>query len=901
MTSVRMIAATALIFIVRTALAVVSAPSSLTVGATPDGVVLSWNAVAEADHHDVLRRGVAGSFATIGTAATNRYVDATAASLATYAYAVRAVDDAGGSSDLSVAAVASTTSFDDDPPIPQLTLVRAVHAAQLRSSIDQFRALAGLGAMNWGESIAAGGPVRAAHITEMRSALDAARSALALPALSYANTLTVGTTPIRAIDVIELRTRAVGRAGGRDDVFWTSVSGLTNVQSLLAVTPTLYAGTTSGLFRSTDGGATFSAVNGGLTNTNVASLAVADDGTLFAGTRGGGVFESVNGGDTWTLRSATPANATSLVTTAAGTFAADGTNCSGISLLPAGGGSAVDRTGIVAGCPAALAAGNGYLFAGTSTTGIYRSTNEGLSWSTIGAAVTSANIHALAVDRDGRMFAATHTAGVWRSVDHGTTFIRVQNGLVPAELWALSAESSGDLLAGSATVHRSADNGDSWSVAGSGLMAAQAVTALCATSRYRFAVADGRLFRTSTGFHLYGINFSPYIGAQSPDLGSNISEGQLIARMQIVRPWTRWIRAFGMTHGLEKAGRVAHGLGLKAALGAWIGTDLAANETELASLVAAARNGDADLLVVGSEVLLRGDVSEAALLEYMQRVRQLVPGIPVATADVYGTLLDHPNVIAACDVVLPNYYPYWQGIAVGNAIAAVHGWHEQIVAAAGGKPVIVSESGWPSAGNTVGSAVPSPENASSYFLDFLSWTRATRVASFYFEAFDEPWKYRPDMPQEAHWGVWNNDGTLKSGFDSSLDGETTSDHWSGQAVPGGPGTAQLLFTSVPPYGSTADLNGREWHVKPADYRVAVYIYVGGWWTKPTFVSPTTPIYPDGTWVCDVTTGGNDVNATKIAAFLIPATYTPPAMSGGQSLPAELYANAGASVEVTRSP
>ena len=91
------------------------------------------------------------------------------------------------------------------------------------------------------------------------------------------------------------------------------------------------------------------------------------------------------------------------------------------------------------------------------------------------------------------------------------------------------------------------------------------------------------------------------------------------------------------------------------------------------------------------------------------------------------------------------------------------------------------------------------------------------------------------------------------------------------------------------------------HVKPADYRIAVYIYVGGWWTKPTFANPTTSIAIDGSWVCDITTGGSDQNATQVAAFLIPATYTPPPMSGGQTLPAELYSNAVANCSVTRSP
>jgi hypothetical protein len=108
------------------------------------------------------------------------------------------------------------------------------------------------------------------------------------------------------------------------------------------------------------------------------------------------------------------------------------------------------------------------------------------------------------------------------------------------------------------------------------------------------------------------------------------------------------------------------------------------------------------------------------------------------------------------------------------------------------------------------------------------------------------------------------------------------------------------FTYVPPYGSFDDLQGWTRCINPADYKVAVYIYVSGWWTKPTFAEPLTPIGSDGNWTCDITTGGSDQLATKIAAFLVPNNYSPPPLSGEQTLPAELYANAVAHAIVNRS-
>lgn len=106
----------------------------------------------------------------------------------------------------------------------------------------------------------------------------------------------------------------------------------------------------------------------------------------------------------------------------------------------------------------------------------------------------------------------------------------------------------------------------------------------------------------------------------------------------------------------------------------------------------------------------------------------------------------------------------------------------------------------------------------------------------------------------------------------------------------------IAFTSIPPVGSFATLVGVVRCVDPAQYKVAVYIQVnGGWWNKPTFASPLTGIGVNSTWMCDITTGGVDEKAAKIAAFLLPNGVNPPLLSGAASLPGLSYP----SVVVTR--
>lgn len=99
---------------------------------------------------------------------------------------------------------------------------------------------------------------------------------------------------------------------------------------------------------------------------------------------------------------------------------------------------------------------------------------------------------------------------------------------------------------------------------------------------------------------------------------------------------------------------------------------------------------------------------------------------------------------------------------------------------------------------------------------------------------------------------------------------------------------EIEFTYVPPFESFDDLQGSVSGVDPDDYKVAVYINVSGWWTKPYSGQPLTAINGDGSWSCDITTGGIDECATEIIAFLVPNGYDPPLGSGQQCLALELY-------------
>jgi len=259
---------------------------------------------------------------------------------------------------------------------------------------------------------------------------------------------------------------------------------------------------------------------------------------------------------------------------------------------------------------------------------------------------------------------------------------------------------------------------------------------------------------------VHGLCFSPYLEGQSP--GSPVDEAQIRARLDIIRPYTRWVRSFSCTDGHERTPRIAHELGLKTLVGAWLGTDRAINEREIASAIELARAGHVDILAVGNEVLLREDLSEDELLEYMLRVRQAVPpGVPVGYVDAYYLFERHPRITAACDVVLTNCYPFWEGCPRDQAIAYMQSMYQRTVAVAAGKKVVISETGWPHTGTAFHGAVPSVDGAMRYFIDTCRWARRDDVEVFYFEAFDEAWKVGAEGDVGAYWGLWDKNGQPK--------------------------------------------------------------------------------------------------------------------------------------------
>ena len=258
---------------------------------------------------------------------------------------------------------------------------------------------------------------------------------------------------------------------------------------------------------------------------------------------------------------------------------------------------------------------------------------------------------------------------------------------------------------------------------------------------------------------LHGICFSPYLEGQQP--GTIISDAQVRKRMNIIKPYTKWIRTFSCTDGNEAIPCIAHEAGLKTLVGAWLGKDRRKNEKEIENLINIGKAGHADILAVGNEVMYRKDLSEDELLDYMQYVKAALPDIPMGYVDAYYEFSKRPRITDACDVILANCYPFWEGCSNEYSLLYMKDMYYRAVIAGNGKNVIITETGWPNKGTAFGDSAPTNENAIKYFINTNKWATEENIEMFYFSSFDEPWKTGDEGDVGAYWGIWDKDGRLK--------------------------------------------------------------------------------------------------------------------------------------------
>jgi hypothetical protein len=190
-------------------------------------------------------------------------------------------------------------------------------------------------------------------------------------------------------------------------------------------------------------------------------------------------------------------------------------------------------------------------------------------------------------------------------------------------------------------------------------------------------------------------------------------------------------------------------------LGAWIGREASKNRLQLDTAVALA-NQYPDVVravIVGNEVMLRREQSEDALRAMIDETKARVH-VPVTYADVWEFWLKHPSLAGSVDFLTIHILPYWedQPIAIEQAVDHVASIRDRMMKAYG-KPVLIGETGWPSAGRQREGARPGRVEQAGFIRSFVRRAHGNGWDYNLIEALDQPWKRNLEGTVGGYWGM----------------------------------------------------------------------------------------------------------------------------------------------------
>jgi len=256
------------------------------------------------------------------------------------------------------------------------------------------------------------------------------------------------------------------------------------------------------------------------------------------------------------------------------------------------------------------------------------------------------------------------------------------------------------------------------------------------------------------------VSYAPFRNDQTPhDQALIVSPEQIAEDLRELAKVSKCIRTYSIDNGLDKVPELASRAGLKVLLGVWIGRDRAKNAHLVDIAVSLVRDhpGVVTAIIVGSEVLLRGEMIVSDLREIIRSVKPRVD-VPVTYADVWEFWLRYREIGADVDFVTVHFLPYWEDFPprAEDAAAHVDGIRKQVAAAFPGKEILIGEAGWPSHGRMRDGALASRVNQARFISEILDRARRDNFRVNLFEAYDEPWKRRWEGTVGGYWGLFDS-------------------------------------------------------------------------------------------------------------------------------------------------
>jgi exo-beta-1,3-glucanase (GH17 family) len=255
------------------------------------------------------------------------------------------------------------------------------------------------------------------------------------------------------------------------------------------------------------------------------------------------------------------------------------------------------------------------------------------------------------------------------------------------------------------------------------------------------------------------ISYTPFRGHESP-FGPDIpvDPRQIDEDLAALSQITNCVRTYSTDHGLDQIPEIAKRHNMKVLQGLWLSSFPELNRHQIETTIRLARQFPDVItaIVVGNEVLLRGEMSPSDLSRTIQAVKAEV-SMPVTYADVWEFWLRHRELSASVDFLTVHILPYWEDLPIAARDAGRHvdAIRKQVISAFPQKDVLIGEFGWPSAGRMRETALPSPVNQARALHDVLALAKRDGFRVNLIEAFDQPWKRELEGTVGGHWGLFD--------------------------------------------------------------------------------------------------------------------------------------------------
>ena len=256
------------------------------------------------------------------------------------------------------------------------------------------------------------------------------------------------------------------------------------------------------------------------------------------------------------------------------------------------------------------------------------------------------------------------------------------------------------------------------------------------------------------------VSYAPFRGDQTPlSPATHVSAEQIAQDLAQLAKISDCVRTYSIENGLDQVPELAAKAGLKVIQGIWLSSNRLKNLAQISTAVRLTKDFPATItsLVVGNEVLLRGEMTSTDLAATIRSVKAQV-AVPVTYADVWEFWLRYREVYEAVDFVTVHILPYWEDFPIRAKFAAAHvdAIRRRMAVAFPGKEILIGETGWPSAGRMRDAALPSRTNQARVVSEILDLAKRENFRVNLIEAYDQPWKRQLEGTVGGYWGLFDS-------------------------------------------------------------------------------------------------------------------------------------------------